>query len=81
MVFMRRSGFGSGSGSQDRLGLIDDQIQELISTEVANSVCGSTPELFGSIKTTMIELFDDRYATLTETSIIVATLVVPTTRG
>ena len=81
MMFTRGFGTGSGAGGQHRSGLANDQIRELIATEVDTTVLGSIPELFRSIKIMMIELFDDRYATLTETSIIVATLVVPTTRG
>ena len=45
MVFMRGSGFGASG--QDRSGLTDDDIRELIATVVVVAVRGSIPEVFG----------------------------------
>ena len=38
------------------------------------------PEMFGSIKTTMIEIFDDRYAAVTEAAAAVGTATVAAAR-
>ena len=53
-----------------------DQIQEVIATEVANAVRWSIPEMFGSIKTIVIELFDDWYVVLSKASAATTTTVV-----
>ena len=74
MVFTK--GSGSGVGGQDRPWLTHDQIGELITTEVATTLMGSIPEMFGSIKTTMIELFNDFYVSLIEAVAAAATVVV-----
>ena len=81
MMFTRGFGTGSGAGGQHRSGLANDQIRELIATEVDTTVLGSIPELFRSIKIMMIELFDDRYASLIETATDVATVAVVVARG
>lgn len=67
---------GSGAGCPTSLGLIDDEIRELISIEVIAVVRGSIPKVFVSIKTMMIELFDERYVAVTEAVIGVATTVI-----
>lgn len=41
---------------------------------------GQIPEMFGSIKTAMMEYFDDRYATLAEAAVAGATMVVAAAR-
>ena len=58
MVLTRGYGSGSGAGGLDRSGLMDDHLWELIVVEMASVVRGVTLELFGSIKTDMIKLFD-----------------------
>lgn len=76
MVLMRGSSSGVGVGGHDRPGLTKDQIMELISSEVVIALRGSIPELFGSIKAAMIEIFDDRYSALSEATVFVATMIV-----
>lgn len=43
----------------------DDEIHNLISAHVTLVIRVAIPELFGSLKTTLIELFDERYAATT----------------
>ena len=57
MVEMRGSGFGSDG--QDRPGLTDDQIREIIAAEVAAAGLSAMSEMFGSIKIGMIKLLYD----------------------
>ena len=76
MVLIRGSCLEARVGGQDRLELIEDWIQELISDEVVTIVWGSIPNLFRSINTAMIELFDDRYAALYESVVVAATMPV-----
>ena len=74
---MRRFESGSrsraGVASQDGPGLIKDQVREIIHEVV---VCIVIIELFGSIKTTMMEFYDDRYVALSDATDITATTVV-----
>ena len=58
--------------------MIDDKIREIISTEVATAVHRSMMEMFGSIKTAMIELLDDHYTALSEAAVVVAIVTVCT---
>ena len=58
MVFMRGSSYGAGG--QDTPGLADDDIYEFIATEVVLVIWGAIPEVFVSIKTAIIELFDEQ---------------------
>lgn len=81
MVFTIGSSSGYGEGDQDRLGLADDWIWELIATEVVATIWSSILDLFGSIKTTMIKIFDDHYDALTETAAVVDTVVVAAMGG
>ena len=48
----------------------------MILNEAGTDVWGSIPEFFGSIKTTMIELFDDRYAAFSEVVVAATTAAV-----
>lgn len=50
----------------------DDEIHRIIAMEVVVTVKEVVPEVFGSIKTVMIEMFDERYATVTQVVAIVA---------
>lgn len=45
---------------------MDDDIWEMITTHVTMIVREAITEVFGSIKTTMIKLFEERYAIVTE---------------
>lgn len=49
--------------------MIDNHIREMISTEVATAIRGSIPNLFGYVKTSMIELLGDQYAELSEVAV------------
>lgn len=79
MVFMRGSGSGSGVGGQDKMGLPNYKIREMIVAEVATALQGSIQELFGPIKNVMVEVFDDIYVALTDTNVGTATTAVVTT--
>lgn len=48
----------------------------MIDFEVVTSVWGSILDFFGSIKTTMIELFDNHYVALSEAVVATATTTV-----
>ena len=71
MVMIRRvetgSGSRSGAGSQVRSAALDDRIREILREEVVAIFRDQIPELCGSIKTAMMEFFDNRYATVVET--------------
>ena len=54
-----------GQMSTDEL---DARIREILHDEVAAMFQAELSELFGSIKTAMVEYFDERYAALTETA-------------
>ena len=47
--------------------LIEERVREIIREEVVEIVQGRIPKLFWTIKSAMMEYFDDRYATLAET--------------
>ena len=61
-------------------GVSNDEIRRLIHDEVAASIQEAISEMFGSIKTTLIEKFDDRYAAITEAAVAVATTAVTAAR-
>ena len=72
------SGSGSGEGDQDgsvppevigrmRTDELDARIRDILHDEVAAMFRAELSELFGSIKTAMVEYFDERYADLAET--------------
>ena len=90
------SGSGSGSGAGERVPggsvppevigqmstcELDARIREILRDEIAELFRAELPELFGSIKTAMVEYFDECYAPLAETTAAVATTVVTTTGG
>ena len=52
----------------------------MIHDEVAAAIRAEIPEMFGSIKTTLIETFDERYAALTDAAVAAATAVVAAAR-
>lgn len=55
-----------------RQGLTNDEIREMITAQVTMAVREATLEVFESTKTTMIEMFDKRYATASTTTTVVA---------
>ena len=76
MTFTR----GSGSSSMGMHGISDEEIRQIIATEVAIVVRQAIPKVYGSIKAMMIKMFDDHYATVTEANIAIATIAVVTAR-
>ena len=96
MVVTRRFVTGSGSGSwqDDQEAQVDpevispedpvlaeDRVREIIREEVIEIVRSQISELFGTIKSAMMEYFDDRYAALVETAAAAATLAVTAAGG
>lgn len=63
---------GSGTSGPERPRLADDEIRDMITTQVTMAVREAIPEVFRSIKTDMIKLFDERYATVSEVDAVVA---------
>ncbi|XP_023771156.1 ras-related protein SEC4-like, partial [Lactuca sativa] len=59
-------------------GTSDDEICRMIHEEVATAIREAIPELFGSVKTTLIEAFDKRYVVVTEEAAAAATTAVAT---
>ena len=53
-------------------GVSEEEIRRLIHEEVAAAIRAEIPEMFGDIKTTLIETFDERYAAVTEAAATVA---------
>ena len=58
----------------------DEEIRRIIHEEVATTIREDIPEMFGSIKTTLIETFDERYVAVTEAPAAVATTTLATAR-
>lgn len=56
-----------------RPGLSGDEIQELIATPVTVVVREAIPEMSGSVKTILVEMFDEHYVANTEDATAVAT--------
>nr|KAJ0203488.1 hypothetical protein LSAT_V11C500244810 [Lactuca sativa] len=92
--FVAGSGSGSGSGDRGQEGPttpelvvqmgteeLDAKIREILHDEVGVAFRAQLPEMFGSIKTAMVEYFDERYAALAETTATAATSVVSATWG
>ena len=52
----------------------------IIATEVATTIIEAISEMFGSIKNTLIETFDERYVAVTEADVIATTLTVAAAR-
>ena len=86
------SGSGSGEGDQDgsvppevigrmRTDELDARIRDILHDEVAAMFRAELSELFGSIKTAMVEYFDERYADLAETVAAAAAAVVAAEGG
>ena len=58
----------------------DKEIRRIIHEEVAANIMEAIPEMFRSIKTTLIDKFDECYATGTEVVAVAATAAVATSR-
>ena len=71
---------GLGGGEPVRLVVLDDEIRNLITVEVVAAVQGAMSEMFGSVKTVMIKLFDERYVVVTDATIAVAAVAIATAR-
>ena len=67
-------------GGQNNPSSTEDEIRELTSTEVVIVIRGQIPEMFSSIKTTMIEYFNDRYAALSEAIVAAANTIITADR-
>lgn len=63
---MDRSSSIEGVDSMERAGLSDDVIREIISTLVTLAIRAAIPELFGFARTTLIEIFDEYYSSVTK---------------
>ena len=53
-------------------GTNDEEIYRIIADEVAVSIREAMPKMFGSIKTTLIETFDERYVVVANTDVAAA---------
>lgn len=69
-------GLGLGTSGLDRLGLSDDEIVDLISTQVTSTIKEAIPELFDSIKTRLIDMFNNPYADVTNISVATTIIIV-----
>ena len=58
----------------------DDEIRRMIHKEVVAAIREAIPEMFKSIKTNLIETFDEHYAAVTEAAVVAATTVVAVVR-
>ena len=61
-------------------GVGDEEFCQMIHDEVAAEFRAEIPEMFGSIKTTLLETFDVRYAAVTEAAAAAATTAVAAAR-
>ena len=59
----------------------DARIREIRRDEVAALLRAELPEWFGSIRTAMLEKFDERYAALAETAAAAVTAAVAAAKG
>ena len=62
--------------SPETSGVSDDEIRQMIHDEVATTIREAILEMFGSIKSTLIETFDKRYDAVTEAPAAAATAAV-----
>ena len=76
-----RSKLGSGATSQDKPTFSEDRVSEIIREELIEFVWRQLREMCGSIKTAMVDYFDERYATIVETVGATASTAVTSTRG
>ena len=67
---------GSSSSGLERQGTSDDEICRITIVEVVAVVSEAIPEIFASMKTVMIKMFDERYTDVTEAVTTAATVAV-----
>ena len=60
---------------------MDARNREILHDEIAAAYRAQLPEMFGSIKTAMVEYFDERYAALAKTVAAAAASVVSAVGG
>ena len=61
-------------------GVSDEELRQMIHDEVVAVIRAEILDMFGSIKSTLIETFDERYAAVTEAAAAAATATVATAR-
>ena len=61
-------------------GVSDEELRQMIHNEVAVAIRDEIPKMFGSIKTTLIETFDERYVALSDVAVAAATAAVAAAR-
>ena len=61
-------------------GVSDEELRQMIHDEVAAAIRAEIPEMFRSIKTTLIDTFDERYAALSDAAVAAATAAVAAAR-
>lgn len=71
---------GLGSSDPERPSASDDEICRIVAAKVAAMIRGAILEMFGYIKTTLIETFDERYDSVTEAVAATTTTVVVVAR-
>lgn len=76
-VFIR----GSSSSSLERQGIRNDKIRRIIIAEVEITVREAILEVFRSIKTKIIDMFDKRYAAVIKVVAVAVTAVITTARS
>ena len=60
---------------------LDARIREILHDEVATLFQAQLSEMFGSIKSAMVEYFDERYVAIAETAIATTTTTVRAAEG
>ena len=78
MVVIRGSRLGTDG--MERPNLSDNEIHEMITTHVTFEVREAILEVFGSIKTTLINMFDEHYATIAKAAAVVTTATISATK-
>lgn len=76
VTITRERGYGSGSeGSGPNDADIHDWIEKMVAISIRNMI----PEFFGSIKTELIDLFDEWYVVIASIVVAATTIVVAAT--
>ena len=71
---------GLGSSNPERLSVSDDEIRMIVASEVATTIREAIPEMFGFVRTILIETFYERYAAITEADVAAATATLDAVR-
>lgn len=69
-------GFDLGMGGPERPTLSEDEILDMISTQVSIAFREKIPNLFGPIKTMLIDMFNKRYANVINVAATTTTVAV-----